>query len=74
MEKKRKKFNTTLRADLIKKLKILAAESDVNVNDLLEDAIEAFLKKHEKKANNWQDIRTWYKQYKILGLIIKLKV
>ena len=48
MEKKRKKFNTTLKADLIKRLKILAAETEVNVNDLLEDAIETFLKKYDK--------------------------
>lgn len=48
MEIKRKKFNTTLREDLIKKMKILAVQKDVNVNDLLEQAIEAFLKKYEK--------------------------
>jgi len=50
METRRKKFNTTLRADLIRKLKVLAAQTDVNVNDLLEEAIEVFLKKYEKKA------------------------
>ena len=51
MEIKRKKFNTTLREDLIKKMKILAVQKDVNVNDLLEQAIQDLLKKYEKKAN-----------------------
>jgi len=49
MEKKRKSFNTTLRADLIKKLKVLAAQREVNANDLLEQAIEDFLAKEEKE-------------------------
>lgn len=48
METKRKNYNTTLRTDLIKKLKILAAEKDVRANDLLEEAIELLLKKYEK--------------------------
>ena len=50
MEKKRKNYNTTLRIDLIKKLKILAAEEEVRANDLLEEAIEDLLEKHEKKS------------------------
>ena len=50
MELKRKKFTTTLQEDLIKRMKVLAVELDVNVNDLLEEAIETFLKKYEKKA------------------------
>ena len=52
METKRKNYNTTLRADLIKKLKILAAEKDVRANDLLEEAIELLLRKYEKRAKN----------------------
>ena len=53
MELKRKKFTTTLQEDLIKRMKVLAVELDVNVNDLLEEAIETFLKKYEKKAKKW---------------------
>jgi hypothetical protein len=49
MELKRKKFTTTLQENLIKRMKVLAVELDVNVNDLLEEAIETFLKKYEKK-------------------------
>jgi hypothetical protein len=49
METKRKNYNTTLRADLIRKLKILAVEQDVRANDLLEEAIQDLLKKYEKK-------------------------
>lgn len=48
METKRKNYNTTLRADLIKKLKILAAEKEVRANDLLEEAIEDLLKKYQE--------------------------
>jgi len=42
-------YNATFRADLIKKLNILSAERDVRANDLLEEAIQHLLKKHEKK-------------------------
>ena len=49
MEKLRKNYNTTLRIDLIKEIKILAAEKDARVNDLLEEAIQDLLKKYGKK-------------------------
>lgn len=45
----RKSYNTTLRADLMKKLRILAAEEEKRQNDLLEEAIQDLLKKYEKK-------------------------
>jgi hypothetical protein len=51
MEKPRKNYNTTLRIDLIRDIKILAAEKDARVNDLLEEAIQDLLKKYEKKGN-----------------------
>ena len=50
MKAKRKNYNTTLRADLIKKLKILAVEKEVRANDLLEEALDDLLDKYEKKA------------------------
>ena len=50
METKRKNYNTTLRGDLIKGLKMLAVEKDVRANDLLEEAIQDLLKKYEKKG------------------------
>jgi predicted DNA-binding protein len=46
----RKTHNTTLNVDLIKRLKILSAETDKRQNDLLEEAIEDLLKKYEKKS------------------------
>jgi len=49
MEKERKNYNTTLKKDLIKKLKILSAELDIRQNDLLEEAIQDLLKKYAKK-------------------------
>ena len=48
---KRRQFTTTLRADYLKKIKILAIEQDKKVNDLLEEAIEWLLKKYRKKAD-----------------------
>ena len=42
--------NTTLIADLIEKLKLLAVEADTRVNDLLEEAIEDLLTKYENKS------------------------
>ncbi|MGV7224930.1 MAG: ribbon-helix-helix domain-containing protein [Nitrospinales bacterium] len=50
MEFKRKNYNTTLREDLIKKLKLLAVEEDSRANDLLEEAIEDLLKKYKSKS------------------------
>ena len=50
METNRKNYNTTLKADLIKKLKILSAETDKRQNDLLEEAMKDLLAKYEKKV------------------------
>ena len=47
---KRKNYNTTLRMDLIKRLKMLSVEEDVRANDLLEEALQDLLKKYEKKV------------------------
>ena len=44
---KRKMYNTTLDADLIKEIKILAAQMDKRQNDLLEEAIDDLLKKYK---------------------------
>jgi hypothetical protein len=49
MKFSRKNYNTTLREDLIKKIKMLAVEKDTRVNDLLEEAIELLLDKYEKQ-------------------------
>lgn len=48
MNADRKTYNTTLKIDLIKGLKILSAETDKRQNDLLEEAIEDLLKKYAK--------------------------
>ena len=47
---KRKGYNTTLRVDLMKRLRVLAAQHDKKQNDLIEEAILAYLNKHEEKA------------------------
>ncbi|MBU3948872.1 MAG: ribbon-helix-helix domain-containing protein [Proteobacteria bacterium] len=49
MNTDRKSYNTTLRTDLIKKLKILSAETDKRQNDLIEEAIEDILNKYYKQ-------------------------
>jgi hypothetical protein len=48
METTRKNYNTTLRADLIKKLKLLSVHLDKRQNDLLEEAIEDIVIKYKK--------------------------
>lgn len=47
---KRKMYNTTLDADLIRKIKILAAQLEKRQNDLLEEAIKDLLKKYNLNA------------------------
>ncbi len=49
MAENRKSYNTTLRTDLVKRLRILAAQLDRRQNDLLEEAIQDLLKKYKKK-------------------------
>ena len=46
----RKNYNTTLRVDLIKCIKILAVEQDKKVNDLLEEAMQDLIDKYKKKV------------------------
>lgn len=46
----RKMYNTTLDIDLLRKLKVLAAQMDKRQNDLLEEAIRDLLKKYEEGA------------------------
>ena len=50
MDLKRKSYNTTLRADLTRRLRILAAQKDKRQNDLLEEAIQDLLNKYEKDS------------------------
>jgi len=50
MSDERKSYNTTLRADLVKRLRILAAQLEKRQNDLLEEAIEDLLAKYKKEA------------------------
>ena len=45
----RKMYNTTLNVDLLRKLKVLAAQTDKRQNNLLEEAIQDLLKKYENK-------------------------
>jgi hypothetical protein len=44
---KRKMYNTTLDTDLIREIKILAAQLDKRQNELLEEAIDDLLKKYK---------------------------
>ena len=46
----RKNITSSIKTDLIKKLKYLAADTDRPLNSLLEEAIRDLLKKFEKKA------------------------
>ena len=44
---KRKMYNTTIDADLIREIKILAAQLDKRQNDILEEAIQDLLEKYK---------------------------
>jgi predicted transcriptional regulator len=46
---KRKMYNTTLDADLVRELRILAAKLDLRQNDLMEEAIQDLIKKYKNK-------------------------
>ncbi len=46
---KRKMYNTTLDANLIKEIRILAAQLDKRQNELLEEAIQNVLKKYKNQ-------------------------
>ncbi len=46
-------YNTTLDSDLIKEIKILAAQMDKRQNDLLEEAIDDLLKKYKGQDTHW---------------------
>ena len=43
-------INTTLDTNLLRSLKVLAAQKDKRLNQLLEEAINDLLKKYEKEA------------------------
>lgn len=45
-------INTTVTAELLKSLKVLAAQEGVRINQLLEEAIKDLLKKHEKQSKD----------------------
>jgi len=53
---KRKMYNTTLDADLIRQVKILAAQLEKRQNDLLEEAIKDLLKKYNLDSNGESSI------------------
>ena len=48
----RKMYNTTLDSDLIRQVKILAAQLEKRQNDLLEEAIQDLLKKYQSKVDS----------------------
>jgi phage anti-repressor protein len=48
---KRKMYNTTLDANLIKEIRILAAQLEKRQNDLLEEAIQDLLEKYKFKES-----------------------
>ena len=46
---KRKMYNTTIDTDLIKEIKILAAQLDKRQNDILEEAMQDLLEKYKSR-------------------------
>ena len=50
MAEQRKSYNTTLRIDLTKRLRIIAAQQGMRQNDLLEEAIQDLFDKYESDS------------------------
>jgi len=48
----RKNVTSSIETDLIKRLKYLAADTEKPLNQLLEEAIQDLLTKHEKRLKN----------------------
>jgi predicted transcriptional regulator len=46
---KRKMYNTTLDVDIMREIKILAAQLDLRQNDLIEEAIRDLVEKHKNQ-------------------------
>lgn len=44
-------INTTVNTELLRSLKVLAAQNGVRMNQLLEEAMRDLLKKYEKKSD-----------------------
>jgi predicted transcriptional regulator len=55
---KRKMYNTTLDVDLLREIKILAAQLDLRQNDLIEEAIQDLLKKYKHQEPSISVSRT----------------
>jgi hypothetical protein len=49
---KRRNYNTTLKIELMKELKILAVGEEKRVNDLMEEAIQDLLEKYKTKEKS----------------------
>jgi hypothetical protein len=49
---KRKMYNTTLDVDLLREIKILAAQLDLRQNDLIEEAIQDLIKKYKHQESS----------------------
>ncbi len=48
---KKKMYNTTLDVDLLREIKILAAQLDLRQNDLIEEAIQDLIKKYKQQES-----------------------
>jgi hypothetical protein len=46
---KRKMYNTTLDVELLREIKILAAQLDLRQNDIIEEAIQDLIKKYKNQ-------------------------
>ena len=56
---KRKMYNTTLDVDLLRKIKILAAQLDLRQNDLIEEAIQDLIKKYKHQESSLDFTKRW---------------
>ena len=71
----RKMYNTTLDVDLLREIKILAAQLDLRQNDLLEEAIRDLIEKYKHEdlrvSNGWAICRgRALGNFTIIGIMI----
>lgn len=74
----RKMYNTTLDIDLLREIKILAAQLDLRHNDLLEEAIRDLIEKYKHQelrvSNGWVTRRAMLLKVGLMILALEMKL
>lgn len=55
------KFTTNIDKELLKKIKVIAVEKDLNVNDIIEEQLKKYLEEEEEMKNLFNMYKEWRK-------------